>query len=541
MERHDAATSPHFRIMIEIGAVMDYMTMLRGILADGSFVPGITSTQLARLPDFAGTQWELPSGISVESLLKRASAEKDFFERVRMYDFAHRDLTFLHRRHSEIVFYVPDHLEQFLSEIKDWTERHLPSGEGRRKVSIVAGDLENLKTEANIWVVRSPQIARDLKDRCQPFIVVDGKENATLRNVIRATRWDQIGFALRHAARIRADILSNVPNKRGLIIDEPIDDHCDIWSGYRFIPGDPSDAFNWVGLQQDDIRRLEHFPINSFTVEASGAPYTPEQCGMMFRSIQSDITELERRHDVLREIRAIRDNHASHHPRWYEIIDKRERKFRKELTKIEEEFDINPQNGYSRRRVGINIADSKNKKKKKQEPKDLGLSKSMTVQTLVHLMAKYPDLFDTSVMAQKPGELPGKIAERIATALLMEKKYEVISPTNEYVSSPNNGTYNGIYVQWTDEHGNSRNAEIDCLAYKDEKYTVVEVKLARTSSLTRNQRDLARHLDSGGKISSKQLPEIGEFSATFGTIIVDPNSIRRPAQRRPTNPIELSL
>ena len=64
-----------FRIDIELDAVVDYMTMLRGFSAHGEFYDGFVSDQLTRFPSFDGSDWQelLPEGITFESFVSDAT------------------------------------------------------------------------------------------------------------------------------------------------------------------------------------------------------------------------------------------------------------------------------------------------------------------------------------------------------------------------------------------------------------------------------------------------------------------------------------
>ncbi len=512
--------SPHhrfFAVAIELDALMDSMTMLRGMTAHGKMYPGFTSDEITRFPSFDmdGSEWKLPAPYTFEDLLRRAIDEKGYFNRVRPYDFAERDITFLRRKNVDITIYVPDHWKHYEQEIIQWANRYFPPQAHEPQVKIHASDLGDVISSPDVWVARSPALARSLTRENRPFILFDGKENAHVKNGIRAIRWDQVGYALRHGEHIFSRDDEPIHEASPSVSQqEKIPPTQNIWSSQPYISPDQTPAALWVGDQKISLRRvldnpdarLRWTPSNGRTV---GKPLGEKQKKNALTSVGIDLKEIGRKGHLIERLAADRLHDSLRNPQWAKVIHEREQGMRRALDDLENELGIHPVTGAKKQTKykTRNHAPTPHLTDRVEVGSDKGeIQLHLRVSDYIHLMTNHWDKLQRENFPAVSSQRAGVMAEVITVLMLQQEGWKVYAPRNR--SAPHGKVdslqdYTRVQIQWfTDTNPQRlRSAEIDCLALgPDNQLYVIEVKVSSQQGLSALQNELRNHLAHDGAI-----------------------------------------
>lgn len=478
---------------------------------------GFTSDEITRFPSFAmdrSVEWRLPEPF--ETFFKRAVTEKRFFDRVRPYDFAERDMTFLRRKDTNVILYVPRLWENYHDEIQKWANKFFSASPSERPISIEHSSPANVTANPHVWVARSTELARHLTRNDRPFILFDGKENQRIRSGIRAIRWDQVGYGLRHAEAIYASEVAhrratNVPTAK-----EKIPPTSDIWGGHPYIPPDQTQATIWVGDQRLSLQLVHDFPDARlrYTPEAGpkeGQPLTPRQKVHALRAIKIDLAELERKGKLLVDMSSARLDQFLHDPRWSSVVHERELEMRRALEDLERELAIDPVSGNAKK-IKPPRSESLAPTAHITDRLEVGnplidIELELNVSDYLHLAAKNWEILQRENLKGNKSNRAGTFAEVMTVLMLQQEGWKVLIPRDRVTQS--NGKphslqdFTRIKVRWSAHEGQKKpfETEVDCLALgPDNKFYVIEVKVSSQTKLSRSQQALREHLSQGGSI-----------------------------------------
>lgn len=530
-----------FRIDIELDAVVDYMTMLRGFSAHGEFYDGFVSDQLTRFPSFDGSDWQelLPEGITFESFVSDATTGnspngRKLFDRVRPYDFAYRDLTYLRRNGAQIVLHVPPLFEAHIGEIKKWSKKYFPPNADFKPIRVEPLTNDPQRKSSDIWVVRNPDSASDLKTKAQPFILIDGKENADIPQVNRVIRWDQAGFLIRHAQLIK-HLSANNPGKQ--LQKQPIlrpihPPHMDVLRGNAIQLLLADDALLWIGKQIRSINiaisspesALRHGRRSTKTREQ----FSDDLAVKVLSVLAADKQEVTRKAEFLTKAIDNKMDQILANPDWTSILKSREERMAQVLSDLESELRIDPVTGGELSGRAPNIA-------RTTTTQSLGdrlllgnpntpIVLQLSGVEMVHLLSRHWSAVSAQIFDTEPSKIAGHLAEIAINLIIDEGKWKLLRPTKEanghssksIVETLVNGIQkivlrNGgeqilsnrrIDLSWHDlDTGEIREAEVDFVAKgPGNKIVIGEVKLSDGSSLSDLQVALRNHIVRGGRM-----------------------------------------
>jgi hypothetical protein len=541
--RRNRSKRPEFTVFVELAAVMDYMTKLRGITTEEKYYPNRTSFELTRFPSFDGSDWDLPEPF--EDFFEASVHKRDLFESVKPYDFAVREIEFLRQKGADTVIYVPLSRSNHYLKVKDWVQRYFP------RTRIVAGDIRDINQQPDLWVARSRDVIDYLKKTEQPFVAIDGKENAKDPDVVRAIRWDQAGFVLRHSQE-----LHTIATKRPHHFDtleapriEGIAPHLDVFHGVEFFPPNVSEAAIWVGREQ---AITETFLDPEFEYRfASGKKMPKASIDRVQAAALADKKDLAHKESILKDFMQTSFELRLRFPKFAHWISMQELEMQAALRAIEKVHGVNPITGATKKRkkaanipqpaepeppmrhrrtpepiqptVLSPIDDDTNKIKISRA--DLGLPADAEARDLI-------TYFATASLATGPSAIHysqavGTMAEKIALHVFEEKGWKVFQPRS---TAPRTQTKipGQIVISWFDGDGNKQQADVDGLAKSpDGTLHVIEAKASPGSKISARQRRLKDHLDSGGKILNPDCVGLRkstmEFDATY-TIVTFANT-----------------
>lgn len=526
------------QIFIELDAVRDSLTMLRGFLSNGKIFPDFTSQEITRFPTFdtrGKHEWRLPHNMSFHRFLDIAIDQHHFLSRVRPYDFAQRDLTYLRGEGVKLVIYVPPHQEKHLHGLREWAEKYFPAAKKAPPVGIMFGDIENVGTESGIWVARSPEVAASLANRNQPYILIDGKENAHVTTGYRAMRWDQAGYLLRHRHVMLSGEMANNPVTAYYsdIEHETLQSDQDIWVGSRIIPPSANPAALWIGDQMESIRSAlsdteKRLRYDRKGKEVIGQPLSKEQKGRAIAALLEDMAELDRKKQVIdTQFESIKSA-LLNQPKWTASITLREARMQPRLREIELEFGIDSITGttrkgatqtYSRKGTPENGSNITELLKASRTSRDVFLPKPPS--DFITLFAQNWEDVTASPFVKEASGIAGELAEMYAVLLLRSEGWKVLRPRNPTESSVPHSLqeYTRVKVQWYPkiDPDHLLEAEVDCIAIMPstdqktmitstadkngkQKFYIFEVKLTSATALSRMQNQLKQHIDDGGSI-----------------------------------------
>ena len=531
-----------FTIVIELDAVMDSMTMLRGMTAHGRMYDTFTSDEITRFPSFdtsSGTEWKLPEPFA--TFFDKAVNQHDYFSRVRPYDFAKREIIFLQRKGVQLIFHVPSHMEKHKTEIESWSNRLFPKTNSVEPIKFTYGDPSEIKVDPNIWLVRSPGFAKFLKAKKQPFILFDGKENARIRSGVRVVRWDQAGYALRLAEDIfRGDHpVAGSHKSTKPVKGEQIPPTEDIWGGHIYFPPDVSRAVVWVG---DQIESLEHVKSNpdkrllygNDAGEKAGRPLEPSQKRNALAAISADLRELERKQKVLELAAATRTELILARPKWARFILNRDFDMNVALRDIKPEVEIEPSTHITDR---LEVGNT-----------DPEIPLQLTVPDYLHLAGENWDALQKEELKGDGKNRAGAVAEMMTVLMLKQEGWKVFLPRQDVNGRPGSlQNFTRVKIDWIPQHGPQkvRETEVDCLAQAPNgQYYILEVKVSSQTRLSKEQRALKDHLDNGGAILNpncvgidKRTPKIypRHRVITFDRLELDPTDAINPSAQTPAN------
>ncbi len=531
----------NFRIDIELDAVVDYMTMLRGFSAHGDFYEGFVSDQLTRFPDFSGLDWEdlLPHGETFESFLSDAIAgnspkAKKLFSHVRPYDFAYRDLTYLRRNGAQIIIHVPPLFEPHMEDIQKWTKKYFPINPNFIPARVIALGDSPYSKKSDVWVVRNPTSAQKLRNQGQPFILIDGKENANLENVIRVVRWDQAGFLLRHAQLIKH--LTN-RNPHQTFQKQPTykpvhPPHMDIFQGNPIQLLLADDALLWIGQQ---LKSLNIAMQNPETVLKHGRnpnkprkQFSEELTAKVMTVLEIDKQEVQRKARFLTEVIDHKMEQIYSNPDWTSVLKNREAQMDQVLCDLETELRIDPVTGgeLSKKRPVIDrmITPKTLSERMLSGNANTPIILQLSGAEVIHLFSRNWSDVRAQVTQFDPANIAGHLAE-IATKLIVEEgKWKLLRPSDKanglssskiidsfmpgfkkFVSCSEDGQgqqYGGFFISWHNlDTGELRSAEVDFVAKGPGNIIVIgEVKLSGEKPISDLQAELRDHISKGGRV-----------------------------------------
>ncbi len=519
-----------YRVIIEASALIDYMTFLRGITKDGGHFEDRTSLEFPRFPSFDGSDWDLP--VRFEEFFDDAVKHRRLFDRVRPYDFALRELMFLTQNGADIKVFVPPELVSYHSRINEWTANFLPG------LRTVAGNINDINTHADVWVARSPNLAHWLIDAKQPFVLIDGKENRQLDDVIRSIRWDQAGYFLRQSHSIHEQRIHH-PDKL-LEAKIPRFDfngaHQDINNGLDIFPPNVAEATIWVGEQ---IRLSHVFLSEDFKFDyEDGTQMSPDQIERAKTAIKADLEDLRHKQKVLRKYLELGFELRTSNPTWARYIAAAELQMQTQLREIEKITRMNPITGELPR----------NRKAKNYQSMDPQFTQAIIEKTpgtspesynsdtrilislqdlnipkrfqAIEIIESISELVSTGAQlrgkAASKSNITGALAEDIATSFLHRNGWKILMPRHR-VNAPQSGKRNGdINVEWIDSHGNVERGAVDIIA-KDPngQLHIIEIKAKKSSELSPQQKKLKKHLENGGTILNPDCSSLRKDQKSF--------------------------
>jgi|GEM_PF-6667484 hypothetical protein len=570
-------SAQNFRIDIELDAVVDYMTMLRGFTAHGEFFDDFVSDQLTRFPAFDGSDWEnlLPNGQTFETFLNDAirgnsPTGKKLFDRVRPYDFAYRDLTYLRRNGAQVVIHVPDRFESNIDEIQKWVKKYFPPNSHFKPVRVVALGKEPARKPSDVWVVRSPKSAIELREAGQAFILIDGKENAHIDNVNRVIRWDQAGFLLRHAQLIKhlRDTQQDTRKQKQPIFGPIHPPHRDIFQGQPIQLLLADDALLWIGQQLKSIDIAINNPTSALRFGRKSTETRKQFSGALAKKIRPileiDRQEVERKARFLTSEIDHKMDQIFTNPDWTSILRTREEQMALVLADLENELRIDPVTGGETNRRRPNLArsttsESLGDRLLSGDPR-IPIILNLNGAEIIHLFSRHWNDVVAQIDETDPASIAGHVAEITIALSLKEGKWKLLDVNQKAngLDSPsiidslrtgiqryvlrNNGeptlSKRRIDLNWHDlGTGELRTAEVDFVARGPGNNIVIgEVKLSVGKPLSDLQVELREHIVNGGRIINPGFPGVRgkTFGATWREIRIADNAIGIPA---PTNNI----
>lgn len=544
MDGNSAIETPDFRVMVELQAIMDYMAMLRGLSKDAKHYKQVSSLELTRFPSFDGSDWSLPE--SFDDYFQACVQQHRLFSRVRPYDFAVRDIAFLREKGADIIVYVPPQYARHAEKIQKWTSKYFP---GTR---IVAGDIRDINPSADVWVARTPELVDSLVENKLPVIVIDGKENADIVDVIRAVRWDQAGYFLRHSQMIKNWVI-NDPDR--LLSHHPAflaesQQSGNINHGFAVFPPNTAEGAIWVGSEKAISRR---FASPDFIyVLGTGEKLSPSRIETVKQAQQQDMLDLDRKERVIRLYTEQGLELQLQYPQWSRFISFQELEMQIELRRIETIIGMDPIRG-TLKHVGRipNIPSepgSSKRNKKQHDPaqsphvpvlaatefgtsmanaividrKDLGIPINIEASELITLIAESANV--PKKRGADSSNLAGYLAETMALRELDKRGWKILEPSRQALIDNPASIEGQINVRWIDKDDVLNNADVDGLLIDpDGKLHVIEVKIRDLTKLSPTQTSLMRHLEDGGKILNPQCKGLRkdtvEFSAIFTPVV----------------------
>lgn len=561
-----------FRVLIDLDAVMDYMTMLRGMTAHGNFYEDFISDELTRYPSFDGTDWEglLPDGITFQTFLEDAingnnKRQRELFDSVRPYDFAHRELSFIHRKDAEIVIQVPPLFHDHIPAVDDWFQKLLPTRNKYIPVQVVLEDHSNEPDFADLWVVRNPSTTKWLTDNGRPFILIDGKENQNIDDTVRVIRWDQAGFLIRHG-QLMDYLTKNYPISRPVASrpEAPLyPPHRDVWNGNPVVLLPLDDSVRWVGDQirslelvsQDPGRRLRYRPEHG-QPRHKARPYSPELVEKVLEINQIDLEELTRKRDILFSLSQQKFQGIYDNPGWTGTLRSRNEKMGFVLSDLEKELGLDPVSGRQTKKKDPNIPTAKNAGNfgarlingKPTDPVMFNRSLSEGIR----LFASNWEVVRLEEYHGDKDNIAGHLAELATLLLLKEEGWKLLVPKGRNGKSDSSlssllqrpkfmrmlgqevdrvSEFARIDLSWNDLSTKElRTAEVDFVARGPERFLVIgEVKLTSNTELSDSQVALRSHIMNGGRVLNPGFPGIRtkSFVANWREIHVDDGPLNR--------------
>jgi len=562
--RPTAKANFNFRIDIELDAVVDYMTMLRGFSAHGEFYEGFVSDQLTRFPSFDGSDWEalLPSDVTFESFLTDAANGnspngKKLFDSARPYDFAYRDLTYLRRNGAQLVIHVPPNFEAHIDEIKKWSKRYFPPNAKFKPTHVVSLTQEPDRKASDVWVVRNPDSANDLKTKGQPFILIDGKENTGVQNVNRVLRWDQAGCLLRHAQLIKHLTVNN-PGKE--FQKEPIlrpihPPHMDIFNGNPIQLLLADDALLWIGKQMRSIDIALNSPESTLRhgrrSTKTRKPFSDNLVEKVKAVLAIDKQEVRRKAEFLTEVIDNKMEQIFTYPEWTSILRSREEQMAQVLSDLESELRIDPVTGGEMAGGRPNI--DRTTTIRSLGDRMLSGSPNMPIvlqlsgAEMIHLLSRHWVDVNSQISDADPRSIAGHLAEIATTLIIEEGKWKLLRPVRDAngltsksivetfksglqrVLLRNDGepmiANRRIYLSWHDlDTKELRKAEVDFVAKGPGNNIVIgEVKISGKKPISDLQAELRNHIVNGGRIINPGFPGVRgkTFEATWREVRIN--------------------